>query len=65
MLSNKNGSCLCWHCKYYKPFEYQNEYFTVQKGFCEKHNSVRNPEDKLCDYFILKKGIYTKRWYPK
>ncbi|MBO5090046.1 MAG: hypothetical protein IJD00_06685 [Clostridia bacterium] len=60
----KNNSCPCGYCVYYFPVEYKNDYFTVRKGICRKHDILRNPNDILCEDFILASGVHTKKWYP-
>jgi hypothetical protein len=64
MNKKTQDCCPCAYCDFFEPFEYENKHFKIYKGLCEKHNIIRNPDDTLCEDFILMSGVYTKKWYP-
>lgn len=57
--------CPCCYCEHYIPLIDKSFYFPEHNGLCNKHKVIRLCNDNLCEDFILKSGIHTKRWYPK
>ena len=64
MFIKQENACPCAYCEYFKLVEYKKDYSIIQKGICRKHDLLREPCDELCEDFILKSGVYTKKWYP-
>ena len=64
MLYKREDACGCVYCEYYFPVQYENEYLLIDRGICKKYDILRKPESNLCDYFILKSGVHTPKWYP-
>lgn len=60
----RKDACGCKYCEYYIQVENYSDYFLIQRGICRKHDILRKPEAELCNYFILKSGVHTKKWYP-
>ena len=60
----KGNACPCAYCEYFKLVEYNKGYLIIQKGFCRKHSLSRELYDKLCEDFVLAKGVHTEKWYP-
>lgn len=60
----REDACGCEYCEYYIKVEYYNDYFLIQRGICRKNDILRKPKSELCDFFILKSGVYTSKWYP-
>ena len=60
----KKNSCPCAYCEHFYLIEYKENDINAQKGYCVKKKLFRNLCDTLCQEFVLKKGIYTKKWHP-
>ena len=60
----KENACPCAYCDYFKPIEYEKNNRIIQKGYCIKKKPLRDLYDSICKEFVLKKGIYTKKWHP-
>ena len=51
---------LCYCCKNYQlVFE-----DTTEQGLCKMRKSVISAYDKVCNEFVMRKGLYTKRQIP-
>ena len=61
-MTLKGNVCPCAYCKYFELIEYNK---IIQKGFCQKHNILRELYDVLCEDFVLAKGVHTNKWYPQ
>ena len=56
----------CWYCDYYELFyKYENDTFkNTDFGFCKTKEKCRKGTAHICDNFILRQGLFTKKWYP-
>ena len=61
----KENACPCGYCEYFKVIEYEKNNLIIQKGICRKHYRICEPNDVLCEDFILMSGVHTEKWYPK
>lgn len=56
-----NNFVECWHCEHYVWFSVdRNNLFAI----CDVKNSCVIACEKVCEQFILAKGIHTKRDIP-
>ncbi len=54
------GEVLCWCCEnYHVVYEH-----TTEKGLCMLREKIVLGNDSVCDEFIMRKGLYTKREIP-
>ena len=65
-MENNSNIVTCIYCEFFKQFEATNniDFFTSLKGECKKHNKVCHIKDEICDYFVIKSGLYTQKDYP-
>ena len=64
MFIERENSCPCAYCKYYKPYKNEEKFLPFRNGICQKHNILRNVNDNLCEDFILMSGVHTNKWFP-
>ena len=64
MFYKRKDACKCVYCKHYFAVQYENDYFVLDRGICKKYDILRKPEGNICDFFILKSGVYTKNGTP-
>ena len=53
---------LCWCCKYFVLLEEHS--YEKWYGICENKNVIILAENKVCEEFILKSGLHTKKTIP-
>ena len=65
-MENDSNVVTCIYCDFFEQFEIKSniDFFEQLKGKCQKHNKICSTEDKICDYFKIKSGLYTKKEYP-
>jgi len=58
---------VCWCCEEFVPNEYSEYEFAYNKyidGICRLKNKPCNAQDDVCEDFILRSGLFTKRVIP-
>ena len=65
-MKNNSNAVTCIYCDFFEQFEIKSniDFFEQLKGKCQKHNKICSTEDKICDYFKIKSGLYTEKEYP-
>lgn len=51
---------VCWCCENYKLVDL----YDTDWGFCVHKNSELSGYDRVCEEFIMRRGLYTKRTVP-
>ncbi len=51
----------CWYCEHYTWFSVNSD---NSFAICDIKNHCVSAKEKVCDQFILGKGIFTKRYIP-
>lgn len=56
----------CVYCEHHdRKYTSENiDFIKANQGFCNKKNIDRLCRDEICDFFKLKSGVYTSKWYP-
>ena len=52
---------VCWCCEHYRVYLKEGD---MDLGICLLHNKELPTENRVCEDFILKFGVYTKREIP-
>ena len=55
----------CWLCQSFEITNLPNEGEKIIDGFCEFKNCKRKAEAQVCEEFVLRSGMYTKRIIPE
>ncbi len=63
---DRNYVVVCRYCEHYQRNELaaRSELFETIWGICKKEGIRKYGEDEICEYFALKQGYHTDRWYP-
>lgn len=51
----------CWHCTHYNISQIDDE---NSSSICDIKKQSVSSEEKVCKYFFLRKGTYTKKSIP-
>ena len=67
IIETEGNVVTCAYCEYFKRFDLSDttDFFEGLKGRCLKKNDIRHINERICESFVLKSGLYTKKQYPK
>ena len=60
----RKDACPCSYCEHYVHVKDKRFYFEDNNGICIKHKVIRSVYENLCEDFVLRAGIHTKKWHP-
>lgn len=64
MNCDKKITVTCLYCKFHKLY-YTSEIDFNDMGYCHLKNISKSGLDKICEEFIIKPCIHTKKYYPE
>ncbi len=59
---------VCWCCEYFELSEISDPFYKLIHGIkdcCSLKNKGVNSEDAVCEDFLLRSGLFTKRSIPE
>jgi len=62
----KYGVVTCSYCEHHE-FEYDERTCIIrwnETAYCKKKNIKRELQEEICDEFVIKRGMFTQKWYP-
>ncbi|MBQ4119250.1 MAG: hypothetical protein IJD45_02550 [Clostridia bacterium] len=66
MNKSKDDIVTCEYCEHHKSLysEKEESFFEKHNGYCKIKNTERATDAEICEFFNIKAGYYTSKWYP-
>jgi hypothetical protein len=64
--NSKIDIATCEYCEHHKLLytEKESNIFNKYKGYCKIKETEKSRDGEICEYFNIKSGYYTSKWYP-